>query len=128
MQGPDGDGDEVPLRLDARSPVPGVVVVEIAGELDMVTAPRVSAYLAEHSAGRPEHLVLDLSGVTFLASHGMRTLVDALANRGEVHGTVHLVGVAGNRGVERVLDLVGLTKVFRIHQSLPELLRTLRNG
>lgn len=128
MQGRVGDGDEVPLRLDARSPAPGVVVVEIAGELDMLTAPRVSAFLAEHSADRPDHLVLDLSGVTFLASHGMRTLVDALANRGDVHGTVHLVGVTGNRGVERVLDLVGLTKVFRIHSSLPELLRTLRNG
>lgn len=128
MQGRVGDGDEVSLRLNARSPVPGVVVVEIAGELDMLTAPRVDAFLAEHSAGWPDHLVLDLAGVTFLGSHGMRTLVDALANRGEVHGVVHLVGVTGNRALERVLDLVGLTKVFRIHSSLPELLRTLGNG
>jgi anti-sigma B factor antagonist len=118
-------GDETPLRLAARHPVPGVLLVEISGELDYLTAPRVSEYLADQSFDRPAHLVLDLSGVTLLASHGMRMLVDALANRDGVHGALQLVGVVGNRHVQRMLDLVGLTKELRIHESLPELLRAL---
>lgn len=53
------------------------VVVRAVGEVDMLTAPRLSAQLelAEAIVVPPAPVVLDLTGVTFLASAGLSVLV-----------------------------------------------------
>jgi anti-sigma B factor antagonist len=119
-----GDGGP-PFHVRSRRPGGRVVLVELGGELDIATVPRAVEYLAACTAGHPEHLVLDLSGVTFLSSYGMGLLVRARLNSDSIHGTLHLVGVAGNRHVERLLDLTGLSKELDVAPDLAVLLREL---
>ena len=60
-----------------ESDVDGVRLLEVFGELDLATAPRLEHALAE--AG--DDVLLDLRGLTFMDSTGVRVLLEA-AERG----------------------------------------------
>jgi anti-anti-sigma factor len=81
-----------------------VTTVAVVGELDLATAPRLSAALAEHRDADP--LVVDLTGATFIDSTGVRVLVEA-DRRGAGSGSP-LEVLVGEGPVRRVLDLCGL--------------------
>ncbi len=113
------------LDLRCRQLGDDVIVVSVAGELDLATAPQLRAYLVDNTASRPTYLVLDLSAVTFLASSGIRLLLEAHGGSDEIHGQLHLTGVTTNSRVRRVLQLTGLLGVFDIHDDEDELLHRL---
>ena len=102
-----------------------VCVAHLSGELDMATAPLLADYLREQTATRPTELVLDLGGVTLLAAAGLALVVTVLHNDSGIHGRLHLIGVAGNRPVERVLRLTGLTSILDVHDNLQAVLDAL---
>ena len=81
-----------------------VGTVVVSGELDLATAPRLSAAVAKHGDAQP--LVLDMTATTFIDSTGVRTLLQA--DRRSVGSGSRLVVVAGEGAVRRVLDLCGL--------------------
>jgi anti-sigma B factor antagonist len=81
-----------------------VATVVVSGELDLATAPRLSAAVAKH--GDAKLLVLDMTATTFIDSTGVRTLLHA--DRRSVDSGSRLVVVAGKGAVRRVLDLCGL--------------------
>ncbi len=105
-----------------------MLVVTVAGELDLATAPQVRAYLQDKTAARPGHVVLDLAGVGFMGSHGVSLLVDAHEGRDGIHGRLHLTGVSSNRPVSRALDLTGLTPLLGIRDDQDQLVRELTAG
>jgi anti-sigma B factor antagonist len=63
------------LRIDEHRD-DGMVVLRLEGELDLVTADRVRDRLDEAARSRSD-VLLDLSGVEFLDSTGLRLLVSA---------------------------------------------------
>ncbi|GAA2271270.1 hypothetical protein GCM10010149_11160 [Nonomuraea roseoviolacea subsp. roseoviolacea] len=57
-----------------RRRLPGVILLEVGGELDLLTAARFGAFAGR--ARRPGlHLVVDLAATTFLSCHGLRALL-----------------------------------------------------
>ncbi len=88
-------------RADGRSRL------SVSGDVDMDTAPRLEdAVVAEVRDHAPARLVLDLSGVRFLGSSGVRALVVSLD-----HAAAHdcEFGVAElPQGVRRVLEITGV--------------------
>lgn len=113
------------LELTCRQVGDDVLVITVAGDLDMATAAQARAYLQDRTAARPRHLVLDLTGVEFMGSHGVSLLVDAHEGRDGIHGRLHLTGVSSNRPVERALDVTGLTPLLDIHDDQDRLVRAL---
>jgi anti-sigma B factor antagonist len=81
-----------------------VTTVAVSGELDLATAPRLSAAVAEH--GDAKVLVLDMTATTFIDSTGVRALLQA-HGRSARSGS-RLVVVAGDGAVRRVLELCEL--------------------
>src|SRR4051812_2729496 len=79
--------------------IPAGVVVAPTGEIDLATVDelRAAVELARATAGL---VILDLRGVTFIDSAGIRLVVEA-AREGE------LLVVRGGPEVTRVFDLVG---------------------
>lgn len=55
----------------------GGVQLTLKGELDLSTIEKVEQELARVEADAPDVIVLDLSGLTFLDSTGLRTIVTA---------------------------------------------------
>lgn len=118
-------GDGRRLRVTGIRSAPDVVVVEFHGELDLATEPGARAELAARTRDRPRHLVLDLSGLALLASHGLRLLVAAHRNEDAIHGRLHLVADLGNRHVRRVLAFTGLDAELALHPDRARLLAEL---
>ncbi|MFQ6330112.1 STAS domain-containing protein [Nocardia sp. CWNU-33] len=110
-------GNEVrELVLRTRSDE-SAVVLSAAGEVDMVSAPKLSAAVAEAlSIGSPV-LVIDLSEVGFFGSAGVTVLVEAL----EASAGRHLRVVA-TAPVRRPVELTGFDELLDIYGTLEEAL------
>jgi len=76
--------------------------------------------LASMIKKRPPHLVVDLSGVTFIDSSGLAVLIRALQNVKEYGGKLTLSGV--NSNVRPVFEMARLDQVFLIDPRDDELL------
>ncbi|MCR6490761.1 STAS domain-containing protein [Amycolatopsis sp. OK19-0408] len=92
----------------------GAVILALAGELDLATAPEARALAAlahdEAAAGARKLLVIDLRAITFLASMGLELLADQRSRAARTGVAIALV--ATTRAVTRVLDIAGLTAQF----------------
>jgi anti-anti-sigma factor len=86
------------------------VVLEVHGEVDLATAPRITRSLRQALRFPVEAVTLDLSDVTFMDSQGAHLLEDARVDAGE--RGVALVVASASRPVLRVLELVGIAAEF----------------
>jgi len=64
------------LSVDVRSDGDAVTLV-LSGELDLSTAPTVERELADVERDRPSLITIDLRGVSFLDSTGLRVVLSA---------------------------------------------------
>jgi anti-sigma B factor antagonist len=88
-----------------------VTVVSVEGNLDALTAPDLGTALAgQIQAGNP-FLVVDLKGVDYSSSAGLRVLLGALKETRRLEGDLRLAAVQDN--VNKVLRLAGFTTIVR---------------
>jgi anti-sigma B factor antagonist len=100
----------MPFAVQSRQ-TDGVTVVDVGGEVDIETAPRMRAALAAAvDAGLP--VVVDLGAVTFMDSFGFGVLA-AAHQRGEQSGTPVLLRAVSSR-IRHLLGLLGLDVVLSI--------------
>jgi anti-sigma B factor antagonist len=99
-----------------------IAVVTMRGELDAHDAPRLRGLLAEaveqlaSDPGRGERrLVLDLTGVAFLDSTVLGTLIGALRRIREAEGAMRVV--LPETPARRIFDITGLIPVLDIYPS-----------
>jgi anti-anti-sigma factor len=104
-------------ELDLTTTSQGVcAVVRVEGEIDLDSAGELSeAALAAMQEIGPS-LVLDLSGVTFMDSTGLKVLL-AVHKRAELAGG-RLVLAAPTRSVNRVVSITGLDQTFAISEDV----------
>jgi anti-sigma B factor antagonist len=106
------------ITLSTSNPAPGQVVIEVGGEVDMLTSPQLRAAVLEQfdpSTG-VELVVLGLDAVTFLGTSGLAVLI-------EVREAAHAAGVelrlvCTARRVLRPLTIAGLVPLFDVHDTL----------
>ena len=100
------------------------LVLEVEGEVDGLTAPRLRAAIAdafERLETRP--LVVNLSAVRFLGSAGLRMLFDSAAEAVHQRGSEPLrIVVDHTRPVIRPIQIVGLDKVLALYTSVGDAL------
>ncbi|RZU31307.1 anti-anti-sigma regulatory factor [Blastococcus saxobsidens] len=84
------------MALDVEWDGPRPVVV-VAGELDLVGGELLAAVLDHVRSSRPAFIAVDLSGVTFVDTHGLTPALQA-----------DVVLVDHSRVVRRLLSLMGL--------------------
>ena len=95
--------------------VGGCTLVAVIGELDIATAPELTAALDEASALGSERFVVSLLRTTFIDSTGLTTLFRAHKSGSDGFS---IVVAPDNLEVRRVIDLMGFNEVFTIHESL----------
>jgi len=91
------------------------VILAVAGEVDLAAADRFREELARGIVADGT-VVVDCSGITFIDSMGLRTLIEAMQKAGQIGGSLRLAAVPDS--VARVLDLAGVTGLFNIHEDL----------
>ncbi len=86
----------------------GVAVAELAGELDLASAPALRERLLSLLRPGSSRLVLDLSRVSFCDASGLAVLVGTSHRALRLGGFLRLAAVS--RPAARVLDLTGLDR------------------
>jgi anti-sigma B factor antagonist len=110
-------GLEVDLSLSTRSEGDRVVV-EVGGEIDVYTAPRLREQLIDLVSGGSYDIVVDMTKVEFLDSTGLGVLVGGLKRVRAHDGSLRLV--CTQERILKIFRITGLTKVFPIHSSVAE--------
>ena len=105
------------LSLAART-LPDHVVLEVGGEIDVYTAPKLRERLIELVNSGQKHVVVDLGRVEFLDSTGLGVLVGAHRRLRAREGSLHLV--CPHERLLKVFRITGLDNVFDIHASVEE--------
>lgn len=98
------------LRVDS-SVEAGVASIVLGGELDLASAPRLEESLRRVEIQRPRKIVIDLQGLAFIDSTGLRLLLQANARSNEQE--CELVLRPGGESIQRVFDLTGAVEVLR---------------
>jgi anti-anti-sigma factor len=104
-------------------PRAGWVLVAVLGRLDMTSAGTLEQELETVIAGGQRRLAIDMSGLDYLSSAGLRALLVAARRLQELQGTLVLVGLHGT--VKEVLELAGLANVFPVFATEADLLTAL---
>jgi len=86
------------------------VVVTVRGEVDLATAAELESCLQQAFGDAPEGITLDLEGLTFIDSSGLRVLVASAKEARSRDASLTLRNVP--RHAQRVLDLTGLAEWF----------------
>ena len=96
----------------------GIEVIDVGGEIDICTAPRLRELLIDLVSTDNYQLIINLERVEFLDSTGLGVLVGGLKRVRAHDGSLDLVCTQ-----ERILKLfriTGLTKVFGIHETVDQ--------
>jgi anti-anti-sigma factor len=96
-----------------------VTLIEVQGRIDGVTAPQLGVALRDQLAQGHMQLVVDLSGVEYMSSAGLREIVTALKQaRQQPKGDLRV-----SRPTERVreiMELAGLDQIVMIFSTPDE--------
>jgi len=87
--------------------------VTLRGELDLATAPELEQLLTERIDANQD-VVVDLRGLQFMDSSGIRVLVAAHARAGRVGRRLFIVRPEPGSAVAKIVDVAGLDSELNI--------------
>ena len=92
-----------------------VSLMKVRGRVDSDTAPELDNALSNLLNDNKNKIVLNLQGVDFLSSAGLRAMVKALKGAQKSGGDVRLASVS--EPIEVILRTVGMMQMFKMHPS-----------
>ena len=98
----------------------GHTIIEVGGEIDVYTAPKLRDKITELVSDGNYHIVIDMERVDFLDSTGLGVLVGGLKKVRAHDGSLELV--CNQDRLLKIFRITGLAKVFTIHPSAEEAL------
>jgi anti-sigma B factor antagonist len=101
----------VSFSIADSSDGPRKVVIWVTGDLDADTARAVRARLAQAERHANSDVILDLTGVTFVDSVGLSSIVNGAKAMGEI-GQLRVIGPPER--VERMFNEAGMEDVFNL--------------
>lgn len=107
------------LSLDTRQEN-GRTIIEVGGEIDVYTAPKLRDRISELVAAGNYHLVVDMDKVDFLDSTGLGVLVGGLKKLRDHDGSMQLI--CTQERLLKIFRITQLAKVFNIYESQAEAL------
>ena len=96
----------------------GVEVIDVQGEIDMYTAPRLRELLIDLVSQGSYQLVVNLDKVGFLDSTGLGVLVGGLKRVRAHDGSLDLV--CTQQRILKIFKITGLTQVFGIYETVDQ--------
>ena len=100
------------IGQESRGPVQ---IIRLAGSLDMYSFPRLESQLnALFQQGRYS-LVLDCRDLDYIGSAGLGALIGFAKQAREHNGDLRLLNVPER--IYKIIELLGFTKVLKVHQT-----------
>ena len=104
------------MKCDIRDEA-GIVVMAIVGDVDLESSPELRTALLSSLASAKSVLV-DMSGVTYIDSSGVASLVEAFQKARQSQAIFALASVS--EAALRVLELARLDQIFAIHANVAD--------
>ena len=101
-----------------------ILICSLEGRLDTNTSAEVSEELLDHVAGSDRRVVINLQGLTYISSMGLRVLVMAAKAVNGAGGGLKLC--CATPPVRKVLEISALDTLLGYHAELEEALAMLR--
>ena len=96
----------------------GIEVIDVQGEIEIYTAPRLRELLIDLVSQGSYQLVVNLDKVGFLDSTGLGVLVGGLRRVRAHDGSLDLV--CTQQRILKIFRITGLTEVFGIYQTVDQ--------
>jgi anti-sigma B factor antagonist len=96
----------------------GVMTLELSGEIDLQHSPEMRRVLQAKATERTPALLLDFTGVSYIDSSGLATLIEYYQVSRAYEGKIAVAGLT--RRVRNIFELVRLHEVFPIYATVPE--------
>ncbi|MBC7519197.1 MAG: STAS domain-containing protein [Microbacteriaceae bacterium] len=103
------------MKLVTEGITDGVVLIRVGGRLDLVTAPELSRLISATLERHQVCIVLDLKGVSFIDSSGLRSLIAGLKAARMAGGDLRLA--APTAAVALVLKNSTLDRILRSYAT-----------
>lgn len=100
------------IKVNVREAQGDAYVVELNGEIDVYTSPKVKDAITELIDQGHYNLVINLEKVRYIDSTGLGVLIGGLKRVREHGGSVSLV--CTNPQIKKIFDITGLVKIFGI--------------
>jgi len=92
--------------------------LKISGEIDLHASPELRAILQGCAKSRTPCLLLDFTGVEYIDSSGLATLIEYVRESGDFGGRLAIFGL--QKKVQTIFDLVRLNELFVITGTAEE--------
>jgi anti-sigma B factor antagonist len=102
----------------------GSTVVTVTGTVDALTAPDLAKILVNQIAEGHINLIVDLIGVEFMSSAGLRTLLGAVKEARSNGGDLRIAST--NPGIDKVLKMSGFHSIAKVFPSQAEAVSSFR--
>ena len=93
-------------------------IVMVTGSVDALTASDLAMAISDQVQAGQVNLVVDLIGVEFMSSAGLRTLLGAVKDARSHGGDLRIVST--NPGVDKVLKMSGFHNIAKVFPSQAE--------
>ena len=104
----------------------GIEVIDVQGEIDMYTAPRLRQLLIDLVSTGRYQLIVNLGKVGFLDSTGLGVLVGGLKRVRAHDGSLDLV--CTQERILKTFRVTGLTEVFGIYETVDQAIAATKGG
>jgi len=98
-----------------------VTIVSVSGKMDAVTAPDYEQRLRELMAGGGKKFINDFSGLVYISSAGLRSILATAKALKTQDGMLSFCGIKGP--VKDVFEISGFGSLFQLHDSLDSALK-----
>ena len=106
---------DVQVVPDARA---DLAIVTVDGEIDIQSAPELTARLQELDAQGAQHVIVELSGVTFLDSSGLGALVAAQRSLDARGATFSIVGARPH--IQKILMITRVIELIDSYDTVED--------
>ncbi len=107
------------MKVQVRSEG-SVTIIDCAGEVDLYSSPSLRGALLHEMRNASAKVLVNMSGVSYIDSSGIATLVEGLQLSHRTQARFGLFGLRSN--ARSVLELARLSKVFAIFETEQEAL------
>ncbi len=110
-----------PIKIQTRDLVAGAAVVDIDGEIDVSTSPKVKEILNDLIDHDRTNLIVNMEKVRYIDSTGLVAFISALKRVRERNGKI--IMICTNPHILKIFNITGLINVFEVFQTQEEAMR-----
>lgn len=102
----------------------GITIIKLGGSLDIQSAPELSAKLGGEIDGGAKKIILDMSGVDYIASAGLGAIISVNGKLKARGGEIRVSGMSDKIG--KIFSLLGFSNLFKTYKNDEEALTSFK--